>query len=78
MESSYNSKEDEFKPIVKNNEKISLGINIGSLNTVYSIFSKDDGRFKTNVLLSDVSKGLFLLKFVIQILIDYMVILRLL
>ena len=56
MESSYNSKEDEFKPIVKNNEKISLGINIGSLNTVYSIFGKKEGRFQTNVLLSDVSK----------------------
>ena len=56
MESSYNSKEDEFKPIVKNNEKISLGINIGSLNTVYSIFGKNKGKYKTNVLLSDVSK----------------------
>ncbi len=42
--------------IEEKKEKISLGINIGSLNTVYSIFSKDDGRFKTNVILSDVSK----------------------
>ena len=40
----------------KGNLKISLGINIGSLNTVYSKFDKNDGKFKTNVLLSDVSK----------------------
>ena len=37
-------------------DKVSLGINIGSLNTVYSIFGKKEGRFQTNVLLSDVSK----------------------
>ena len=34
----------------------SLGINIGSLNTVYSKFDRNEGLYKTNVLLSDVSK----------------------
>ena len=37
------SKEDE-------EDKVSLGINIGSLNTVYSIFGKKEGRFQINVL----------------------------
>ena len=41
---------------IKEEDKVSLGINIGSLNTVYSIFGKKEGRFQTNVLLSDVSK----------------------
>ena len=39
-----------------NSLKTSLGVNIGSLNTVYSKCGKPEGKFKTNVLLSDVSK----------------------
>ena len=48
--------ESEFNDRNKEIPKISLGINIGSLNTVYSKFDKIEGKFKTNVLLSDVSK----------------------
>ena len=48
--------ESEFNDRNKGIPKISLGINIGSLNTVYSKFDKIEGKFKTNVLLSDVSK----------------------
>ncbi len=48
--------DEQDKENNKGNPKISLGIKIGSLNTVYSKFDKIDGKFKTNVLLSDVSK----------------------
>ncbi len=48
--------DEQDKENNKRTPKISLGINIGSLNTVYSKFDKIDGKFKTNVLLSDVSK----------------------
>ena len=48
--------ESEFNDRNKGIPKISLGINIGSLNTVYSIFGKNEEKYITNVLLSDVSK----------------------
>ena len=52
-----NSWEDKSK-LEKNvtTLKTSLGVNIGSLNTVYSKFGKPHRKFQTNVLLSDVSK----------------------
>ena len=46
------SKKDTEKLIKKKKEKNqSIGINIGSLNTVYSIFSNMTGKYITNVLL---------------------------
>ena len=50
------SEYNQQKETKENKTYDSLGINIGSLNTVYSIFGKKEGRFQTNVLLSDISK----------------------
>ena len=36
-------------------DSISLGINIGAMNTVYSRFLKKEGKFQSEVLLSDTS-----------------------
>ena len=44
--------ENEKEKIIKESYD-SLGIDIGSLNTVYSIFGKKEGKFQSNVLLSD-------------------------